>query len=142
MKKSFFVILGLLFFTLAGIGALMPILPTTPFLLLAAACFARGSNRFNYWFINTALYQKHLESFVTKREMTLQTKIALCSFATVMLALAFFMMNNLPGRIIIICVILFKYYYFYFRIKTIKPEKGLPASNISNRQISAQENEI
>lgn len=128
MKKAIFVILGLVFFGLGALGAAIPILPTTPFLLLAAACFAKGSQRFNDWFCSTALYKKHLDSFVKERAMTLKTKVSLCAFATIMLTLAFFSMQNLYGRITILCLIAIKYYYFIFRIKTIKPEKvSLPA---------------
>lgn len=123
MKKAIFVALGLVFFALGAVGAVLPILPTTPFLLVAAACFAKGSKRFNDWFTGTKLYQDHLDSFVKERAMTLGTKVTLCAFATTMLLIAFFMMNNLPGRITIVCVILFKYYYFIFRIRTIKPEE-------------------
>ncbi len=122
MKKAIFVTLGLLFFSLGGIGAAIPVLPTTPFLLLAAACFAKGSARFDKWFKNTRLYKKHLDSFIKDRSMTLRTKIYLCSFASAMLIIAFFMVNNIYGRIFILCVIAFKYYYFIFRIKTIKTQ--------------------
>lgn len=122
MKKAIFVTLGLLFFSLGGIGAAIPVLPTTPFLLLAAACFAKGSARFDKWFKNTRLYKKHLDSFIKDRSMTLKTKIYLCSFASAMLIIAFFMVNNIYGRIFILCVIAFKYYYFIFRIKTIKTQ--------------------
>lgn len=121
MKKAVFVTLGLIFFGLGAVGAVLPVLPTTPFLLAAAGCFAKGSTRFHNWFLRTKLYQKHLESFVKNRAMTLRTKVALCAFATTMLLIAFFMMNNLPGRIVILCVMAFKYYYFIFRIKTIQP---------------------
>ena len=125
MKKALFVILGLIFLGLGAVGAAIPILPTTPFLLLAAACFAKGSDRFNNWFRNTSLYKKHLESFVKERAMTLKTKITLCGFATAMLMLAFFSMENIYGRITILCLIAIKYYYFVFRIKTIRPEKDI-----------------
>ncbi|MFV0414569.1 MAG: YbaN family protein, partial [Oscillospiraceae bacterium] len=89
---------------------------------LAAMCFAKGSTRFNNWFLNTRLYKAHLESFVKERAMTLKTKISLCAFASLMLLFAFVVMNNIYGRIVIVCVIAFKYYYFIFLIKTIKPE--------------------
>ena len=121
MKKVLFVALGFLFFALGAVGTVLPVLPTTPFLLVAAACFAKGSTRFNRWFLGTKLYQKYLDSFVKERSMLLKTKVTLCAFATTMLLIAFFMMSNLYGRIVILCVIALKYYYFIFRIKTIKP---------------------
>ena len=120
MKRVFFVAVGLLAFALGAVGAVLPILPTTPFLLLAAACFAKGSTRFNRWFLNTRLYKKHLESFVTHRAMTLRTKVSLCAFASTMLLIAFSVMPNPYGRAVILGVIVFKYYYFICRIKTIK----------------------
>lgn len=129
MKKAIFVVLGLLFFALGAVGAVIPVLPTTPFLLVAAVCFAKGSARFNHWFLNTRLYKKHLESFVKERAMTLRTKISLCAFATTMLLIAFFMMHNIIGRIVILLVIAFKYYYFIFHIKTIKPGEKAEAGS-------------
>lgn len=124
MKKIIYVGLGLVFFGLGAVGAAIPVLPTTPFLLLAAACFAKGSPRFNRWFCGTKLYKNHLDSFVKERAMTLKTKIALCAFATTMLMLAFFSMHNIYGRGTILCLLAIKYYYFTFRIKTIKAQKA------------------
>lgn len=121
--KVLFVILGFIFFGLGAVGAVIPVLPTVPFLLLASVCFAKGSERFNNWFLSTKLYRKHLESFVRNRSMTLKTKIGLCAFASTMLLVAFLLMDSLIGRALIVCVIAFKYYYFIFRIKTIKPEE-------------------
>ena len=87
--KTLYLIIGFLFFGLGAIGVILPVLPTTPFLLVASYCFARGSKRFNDWFLSTKIYQKHLDSFVKERAMTLKTKISLLSFASAMLILAF-----------------------------------------------------
>ncbi len=135
MKKAFFVICGLICFGVGAVGAALPILPTTPFLLLAAGCFAKGSDRFNKWFLNTKLYKNHLESFVEDRAMTLKTKVTLCAFATTMLLIAFFAMHNIYGRITILCVIAFKYYYFIFRIRTISEEEHLILMNKQKENI-------
>lgn len=74
IKKYIYITVGLISVVLGAIGVVFPILPTTPFLLLASYCFAKGSDRFNTWFIGTKLYKKHLESFVKERSMTLKEK--------------------------------------------------------------------
>lgn len=121
--KILYIALGFIFFALGAVGVFIPVLPTTPFLLAASFFFAKGSQRFNRWFLSTKLYKNHLESFVATRSMTLKTKICLLAFASTMLLIAFFMMRNIYGRIFILCLIAFKYYYFIFRIKTITPEQ-------------------
>lgn len=118
--KTLYLIIGFLFFGLGAIGVILPVLPTTPFLLVASYCFARGSKRFNAWFLSTKIYQKHLDSFVKERAMTLKTKISLLSFASAMLILAFCLVDVIYARILIIAVMIFKYYYFICRIKTIQ----------------------
>lgn len=118
--KTLYLIIGFLFFGLGAIGVVLPVLPTTPFLLVASYCFARCSKRFNDWFLSTKIYQKHLDSFVKERAMTLKTKISLLSFASAMLILAFCLVDVIYARILIIAVMVFKYYYFICRIKTIQ----------------------
>lgn len=126
MKKIFYLIVGTLSTALGAVGVVLPILPTTPFLLLAAFCFAQSSERLHRWFLSTKLYEKHLKDFVQTRAMTLKTKLSLMSMASAMMLLGFLMMENVPvGRIVIACVWVFHVYYFVFRIRTIPaPEKS------------------
>ncbi len=112
--------LGLIAMVLGMIGVFLPILPTTPFLLLAMFFFTKSSKRAKIWFEGTKLYQNHLDSFVQRRAMTLKTKVMLLSFASTMLLIAFLMMNNIYGRIVIVLLVIFKYYYFTMKIATIK----------------------
>ena len=111
---------GIVFMALGMIGVALPILPTTPFLLVALFFFTKSSKRAKEWFEGTKLYQNHLNDFVTSRKMTLKTKVMLLSFASTMLLIAFLMMSNIYGRITIVLLVIFKYYYFIFRIETIK----------------------
>lgn len=124
MKKNPFRILWLLaaFLTLAlgAVGVILPVLPTTPFLLLSSFCFARGSERFHRWFLNTKLYRNHLDSFVRDRAMTLKTKFYILLPASAMLLIAMYMMSNLPGRLFILFLIFFKYIYFFTKIRTVR----------------------
>jgi len=121
-KKLIFVIVGFIAFACAVIGVVLPILPTTPFLLLASFCFVRGSEKFDKWFKETKIYKKHLETFVRERAMTLKQKLSILLFADIMIAFPLIILKSIPVKIILILVILCKYYYFIFKIKTIKVE--------------------
>lgn len=118
MKKCLYIIVGLLSFAIGAIGVILPVLPTTPFLLLASFCFVRGSDRFNNWFINTSIYKKHLESFVKDRTMTKKQRILLPAFATCMILIPFILVDNLMMRMTLILIVAIKWYYFIFKIKT------------------------
>lgn len=120
IKKTLLVAVGLISFILGAIGVILPILPTTPFLLLASFCFVKGSDKFDKWFKNTSIYKKHLESFVNNRAMTLKQKLSILLFADFMLAFPFFILDSIYIKILIICLIICKFYYFFFKIDTIK----------------------
>lgn len=117
--KYIFITFGFICIAIGAVGVVLPILPTTPFLLAASVCFAKGSSRFNNWFKSTMLYKNNLESFEKNRSMTIKTKLCILIPVTMLLLVAFFMMHNLPGRITIASLIIIKYYYFIFKIKTI-----------------------
>lgn len=104
------------------IGIILPIIPTTPFLLLASVCFVKGSKRFEVWFKGTKLYKKYVEDFLRHRSMTLKQKIFLNMFADSMIAIGFFSVDNLLVRVLLIIIVLYKYYYFATQIKTVKKE--------------------
>lgn len=125
VKKYFYITLGFITLGLGLIGVILPILPTTPFLLVTSFCFAKGSERFHSWFTNTNIYKKHLESFVKERAMTLKQKVVLLSFVNFMLAFPLILVDVLPMRITIIVLIIIKLYYFIFRVKTITPEEKI-----------------
>ena len=119
-KKFIYVYIGLICFALGAVGVVLPVLPTTPFLILASVCFVKGSKRFDCWFRSTKIYKKHLDSFVKERAMTLKQKMTILLFADFMMAFPLVMVDSLVVKCIIGLMIIIKYYYFFFRIKTIK----------------------
>ena len=121
LKKILLVIIGCISVGLGALGVVLPILPTVPFLLLAAFCFARSSERLNNWFIGTKLYKNNLESYVKGEGMTRKTKIKIMVTVTVLMTIGFIMMDQiLVGRIVLACVWVFHVIYFVFGVKTIK----------------------
>lgn len=128
--RILFICLGFLFVGIGAVGIVVPILPTTPFLLLASFFFAKGSKRFHDWFMSTKLYKKHLESFVKSRAMTLKSKLTILLPVSAMLIVTFIFVNNIYARIVLIILFITKYLYFFTQIKTIK--EGEEANNINN----------
>lgn len=118
--RYIFILLGFIFILLGAVGVVLPILPTTPFLLISSFCFAKGSRRFHNWFTNTSLYKNHLNDFVQTRSMTLKTKVTLLTVASLMLMIPIIFVNIPHLKIFLIVLIIFKYYYFIFRVKTIR----------------------
>ncbi len=125
LKKVLFVILGCIGLALGAVGAVLPLLPAFPFLLLAAFCFAKSSERLHNWFTGTKLYKNNLESYVKGKGMTWKTKIRIMITVTLLMGFGFTMM--MLKAIYIPCIILAIVWichviYFVFGVKTIRQE--------------------
>lgn len=123
LARTLYIIGGFLSLGLGWLGVILPILPTTPFLLLASFCFAKGSERFERWFLGTKIYKKYLENFVKNRTMTLKQKWTILLFADFMMMFPLIIVDKWIFKVIIALVMLCKYYYFMFKIETIKQDK-------------------
>lgn len=112
---------GLVAFALGAVGVVLPFIPTTPFMILAAFCFARSSRRLDAWFRSTKLYHSVLENYVSKRTMTVQAKAKILIPVTILLAIAFAMMGStMVGRVVVALVWTAHIVYFGFIVKTEK----------------------
>ena len=134
--KVVLIILGFISMGIGIVGIVVPILPTTPFLLLASFFFAKGSKRFHDWFISTKIYKKYLESFVKSKDMTLKNKFTILLPVSLMLIITFIFVNNLHARIVLVILFIGKYLYFFTQIRTIAKEE----TEIKKNKEMAKEN--
>lgn len=128
--KIILIAVGCICLALGTVGIVLPILPTVPFYMATAFCFAKSSERLHRWFVSSGVYKKHLQSFVEKRGMLLKTKLTILITVTLLMGFGFAMMGRVPiGRVILVCVWVFHIIYFCFGVKTIKGGGVKPLAN-------------
>ena len=75
IKKGAFTIGGTVFLVLGAIGIFVPFLPTTPFLLLSAGCYIRGSERMHRWLISNKLFGGYIKNYREGKGISAKGKI-------------------------------------------------------------------
>lgn len=119
-KRILYISLGILGLGLGALGAVLPLLPAFPFLMLAAFCFGRSSEKLDRWFKGTKLYRNNLETYVKGQGMTWRTKIRVMITVTLLMLLGFFIMFQRALYIpcgVLGAVWLFHILYFCFGVK-------------------------
>ncbi len=125
LKKAFFIALGCVSLALGTIGIVLPILPTVPFYLLTAFCFANSSERLHDWFIHTTVYKKYIGSYFRRRGMTKKAKRLLIGTVTAIMVPGFILMDKVPvGRAIMLVVWVGHIFYFGFKVQTITQQEA------------------
>ena len=126
MKKLLYIILGCIGVGLGAVGAVVPMLPAFPFLMLAAFCFARSSEKLDRWFKGTKLYQDNLADYVAGKGMTVTIKVRIMITVTLLMSIGFIMMGLkgiVTGCVVLSCVWAFHILYFIWGVKTIPATK-------------------
>ena len=126
IKKILWICLGCIGVGLGAVGAVVPMLPAFPFLLLAAFSFARSSEKLHTWFIGTKLYKDNLADYVAGKGMTVKTKVRIMITVTLLMSVGFIMMGLkgiVTGCIVLGCVWAFHIIYFIWGVKTIPVAK-------------------
>ena len=117
--------IGMTALALGTAGIVLPLLPTVPFYLLAAFCFAKSSERLHRWFVATKLYQKYVVPFNDGNGMTWQAKLKTMALVTgVMSVSGYFLLDNHMGLMMLGGAWLLQCVAMLFFVKTRKREKS------------------
>lgn len=117
-------VLAFVFLGIGAVGAVLPILPTTPFLLLAAFLFGKGSKKFHKWFAGTNLYRKYIEEAIRKKAMTKESKRKVAVTLGLLFTIGFMVSPIWHAKALILIVAAFHAYYFMFRIRTVSGDEA------------------
>lgn len=118
---------------LGFVGIVIPVLPTTPFLLLAAFLFAKSSPRCHAWIVSTKVYKNYVEAFKESGGMPASQKVKVLAISLPIMGASAFVAQKATVWIILGCAATFLLYLVLIRIPT------LPADQASARRMAAQE---
>ena len=105
LVRAFFFIAGTITLVLGAVGIVLPVLPTTPFLLLALACYLRSSERMTSWMLNNRYFGKYIRNYTEGKGIPLKTKLfALAILWTAIVYSAVFVIPLLVAQIIMFAV--------------------------------------
>ena len=99
------IIVGSFFAGLGILGIFLPLLPTTPFLLLAAACYIRSSERLYNWLMNNKWIGRYIKNYIEGKGIPLKSKVLSISALWITIGYSvFFVVNIFPVRVILILI--------------------------------------
>ena len=120
LRRYLLITIGSFFLSLGIIGIFLPLLPTTPFFLLAAACYARGSKRFYNWLLTNRWFGNYIKNYRERKGIPLKIKILAISFLWLAIAYSvIFVVHILLVRIILILIAIGVTIHI-FSIKTLR----------------------
>lgn len=105
MMRSIYIIVGTIALVIGAIGLFLPVIPTTPLVILAAACYYRGSDRLHNWILSSRWFGETVKNYQEGRGLTRDTKVRAISMMWAMILIsAWFFVSNFFVRVAIICV--------------------------------------
>lgn len=104
IKKYLFIFLGSISLGLGSIGIILPLLPTTPFLLLAAYFYLRSSKKLYVWLLNHRIFGIYIYSYINFHAIDLKTKISALSLLWLSLTISIILINKLLVTLILLII--------------------------------------
>jgi uncharacterized protein len=102
--NGLFVVAGTIFLGLGSIGIVLPVLPTTPFLLLAAACYMRGSERMHRWLLNNRWFGSYIRNYREGKGISAKGKIFSISTLWITICLSAFLIDMAHVQILLFII--------------------------------------
>lgn len=99
--RWFLIFVGTVSVGLGILGIFLPLLPTTPFLLLAAACYARSSDRFHDWLMNHRVFGEYIRNYRDHRAIRFRAKVTGITLLWVTIGISIFLVSYFWVRILL-----------------------------------------
>ena len=105
LSRRLWVAAGTFFLVIGAVGIILPLLPTTPFLLVAAACYSKGSKRLYDWLLDNRWFGKFIKDYMEKRAIPVKAKVlAVCVIWLTIGVSVFLAVHSLPVKIVLVVI--------------------------------------
>jgi uncharacterized membrane protein YbaN (DUF454 family) len=104
LKRRLLITIGTICVAIGVIGIFVPILPTTPFLLLAAACYLRSSPRFHRWLMNNRLFGTYIRNYTEGRGIPIKVKLFTVALLWLTIGISIWLAANLIVTVILLII--------------------------------------
>lgn len=119
-KKKIFILLGWSFVILGIVGAILPLMPSTVFFIIAAWFFARSSQNFHDKLLKNKYVGKHIKNFYEKNGMPLKSKVISIAMIFLTISFSLFMIERTPFLIVILLSVAFAVSFYILSLNTIQ----------------------
>ncbi|MDQ1281156.1 MAG: uncharacterized protein QG670_2420 [Thermoproteota archaeon] len=105
VSRGLYFVFGTFFLILGSVGVFLPILPTTPLLLLSAACYYKSSKRMHFWMLNNRWFGKYLKNYTEGKGISLKVKLFTLSLLWILIIYsAVFVVNSLIVQVVLVSI--------------------------------------
>jgi uncharacterized membrane protein YbaN (DUF454 family) len=136
-RKIIYITLGTIFVGLGAIGAVVPLMPTTVFLLLAAFFYSRSSDRFHSWLLHNRVFGEYLRNYQEGRGMTAKHKMRAIIVLWATIGLSMWLVPSVTARVVLALVASGVTIFLLLFVKTYRPDADRPSPQEASREAAA-----
>ncbi|MDF1611350.1 YbaN family protein [Stygiobacter electus] len=119
-KQKIFLILGFIFVAFGIIGAILPLMPSTVFFILAAYFFSKSSEKFHKKLLDNKYIGRHIKNFYEKRGMPLRVKIISILSLFLTITISIILVKRTPFLVVILLSVAFAVSFYIISLNTIE----------------------
>lgn len=119
-KQKIFLILGFIFVAFGIIGAILPLMPSTVFFILAAYFFSKSSEKFHKKLLDNKYIGRHIKNFYEKKGMPLRAKIISILFLFLTITISIILVERTPFLVVILLSVAFAVSFYIISLNTIE----------------------
>jgi uncharacterized membrane protein YbaN (DUF454 family) len=137
VRKAILIFAGTVCVALGVLGMFLPLLPTTVFLLMAAYCYSRSSERFHTWLLNNRLFGDYIRNYKSGRGISMRQKVSTTSILWVSIGVSIWLLGGGFWSTLLLLAVAVGVTLHLVLLKTYRPETNTTAESSSGACVAS-----